>query len=368
MKIVKITIAVLASLVINAVSFAGELTVTGSAKATYALRSSDSTSAKSENGKGLGIANEFTLSASGETDGGIAWKYAQDIDDATVQDDASLVFTLPNYGTVGVFISEGDLSSALAWSPAVYAPGSDYGWTTNNASTVKHDDDSTATPAFTRGNGINSFNSLQYHTPAGLLPFGIAAKVAWAPSTGADANASSDNAGDTKSLEDGHSATQYQVSAAPIDGLSISASYIENDGYSSLYKQTYEAGGGSVKYAMGPVTVGYGKFYVAPAIKKATRSQHNISFTNTSYGIGFNVNDSLSVSYTNEKSNARKKTVTLATKVDAMAEVESEISAVQAAYTMGGMTMSIAQKSIDNMDYTANLDGKETVIAVSLAF
>jgi len=367
MKIVKITIAVLASLVINAVSFAGELSVTGSAKATYALRSSDSTSSKSENGKGIGIANEFTLSASGETDGGIAWKYAQDIDDATVQDDASLVFTLPSYGTVGVFVSEGGISSKYGWSPAVYAPGSDYGWTSNAATGTKHDD-GTAAPGFTYGNDIGGYNNFQYHTPAGILPFGLGAKIAWAPSSGTDQNASSDNAGDAKSQEDGHSVVQYQVNAAPIDGLSLTASYIENDGYSTLYKQTYEAGGGSVKYAMGPVTVGYGKFYVAPAILKATVDQHAISYTNTSYGIGFNVNDSFSVSYTNEKSNSRKKTVTAATKVDAMVEVEAEISAVQAAYTMGGMTMSIAQKSVDNMDYTANLDGKETVIAVSLAF
>jgi hypothetical protein len=367
MKIVKITIAVLASLVINAVSFAGELTVTGSAKATYALRSSDSTSGTSDNGKGLGIANEFTLSASGETDGGIAWKYAQDIDDATVQDDASLVFTLPTYGTVGVFISEGDLSSALGWSTAAYAPGSDYGWTTNNASTVKHDD-GTATAAFTRGNGINSYNNVQYHTPAGILPFGISAKVALAPTTGADANASSDNAGDAQSEEDGDKAIQYQLSAAPIDGLSVTASYIENSGYSSNYKQTYEAGGASAKYTVGPVTIGYGKFYVAPSIKKATTSQHTISYTNQSYGIGFAVNENLSVSYTNEKSNARKKTVVAETKVDTMVEVEAEISAVQAAYTVGGMTMSIAQKGIDNMDYTAAKDGKETVFAVSLAF
>jgi hypothetical protein len=367
MKIVKITIAVLASLVINAVSFAGELTVTGSAKATYALRSSDSTTGTSDNGKGIGIANEFTLSASGETDGGIAWKYAQDIDDATVQDDASLVFTLPTYGTVGVFVSEGGISSKYGWASAAYAPGSDYGWTTNNASSVKHDD-GTATAGFTYGNDIGGYNNFQYHTPAGILPFGLGAKVAWAPTTGADQNASSDNAGDAQSEEDGDSAIQYQINASPIDGLSLTASYIENSGYSTNYKQTYEAGGGSAKYTMGPITIGYGKFYIAPSVKKAQRTIHNISMENTSYGIGFAVNDNLSVSYTNEKSNARKKTVALATKVDTMAEVETEISAIQAAYTVGGMTMSIAQKGIDNMDYTTGKDAKETVFAVSLAF
>ena len=63
---------------------------------------------------------------------------------------------------------------------------------------------------------------------------------------------------------------QYQVNATPVDGLSVTASYIENDGYGTDYKQTYEAGGVSAKYSVGPVTIGYGKFYVAPAILKAT--------------------------------------------------------------------------------------------------
>ena len=32
-----------------------------------------------EQGKGLGVSNEFTLSASGELDNGWSWSYAQDI-------------------------------------------------------------------------------------------------------------------------------------------------------------------------------------------------------------------------------------------------------------------------------------------------
>ena len=367
MKTLKITIAVLASVLANAVVFAGELTVTGNAKATYAIRSSDSTTGASENGKGIGIANEFTLSASGETDNGIAWKYAQDIDDATVQDDASLTLTFPTYGTFGIFVSEGGISSKYGWSPAVYAPGSDYGWTGNSTSATKHDNGS-SNPSFTYGNDIGGYNNFQYHTPAGILPFGIGAKVAYAPSSAADQNASSDNAGDTKSAEDGHSVLQYQVNATPVDGLSVTASYIENDGYGTDYKQTYEAGGVSAKYSVGPVTIGYGKFLVAPAITKAATAEHTYQYENISYGIGFNVNESFSISYTQEKSEASKKAVAEATRVDTMSKVEAEISAIQAAYTMGGMTVSVASKSLDNMDYTANKDGTETVIAVALAF
>jgi len=366
MKIAKITIAVLASLVISAVSFAGELTVTGNAKATYTIKGSDSTTALSDGGKGIGIANEFTLSASGETDGGIAWKYAQDIDGATVQDDASLTLGIPGFGTFGIFVSEGGISSKYGWSPAVYAPGTDYG--TNGNSSASTADTGASVVPFTYGDDIGGFNNFQYHTPADILPFGISAKVAYAPNTGANANASSDASGSLPNIEDGRSATQYQVNAAPIDGLAVTASYFKKNDMVTTYKYGYEAGGASAKYAIGPVTIGYGKFYVQPAVAKANATIHTLDYENTSYGIAFNVNESFAISYTKEDSDANKKTVVTGTNADTKTTVTTSVSSIQAAYTMGGMTLTVAQKGINDSDYTAGLDQKETTIAVSLAF
>jgi hypothetical protein len=100
---IKITLAVITSFAITSVSFAGEFTVTGAAKATYSVQSSESATAQNNGGKGIGIANEFSLGASGELDNGYTWAYAQDIDGATVQDDAKMTVTTP-YGTVGVFV------------------------------------------------------------------------------------------------------------------------------------------------------------------------------------------------------------------------------------------------------------------------
>jgi len=365
MKIAKITLAVLSSVLVNAIAFAGELTVTGNAKATYAIRGSDSTTGTSSGGKGIGIANEFTLSASGETDNGIAWNYAQDIDDATVQDDASLTLTFGDMGTFGIFVSEGGISSKYGWSPAVYAPGTDYGWT-GNSSTV-HDAGSHQ-PKFTYGDDIGGWNNFQYHTPAGILPLGISAKVAYAPSTGANQNASSDAAGTVPSAEDGDSAAQYQINAAPIDGLSLTASYFVKNSPAVGRKYKYEAGGASAKYAMGPVTLGYGQFKVQPSIKNSDTDVTKL-YDNRSYGVAFNVNENFTLSYTNEKSTAEKMTAVVVTSAaDTRSEVEQTISSVQAAYTMGGMTISVADKTLDNMDYTAAKDGKETVVAISLAF
>lgn len=364
MKIAKITLAVLASFVMTAVAFAGELTVTGSAKATYSTRGSDSTTAASHGGKGIGIANEFTLSASGETDNGIAWKYAQDIDGATVQDDASLTLTFADLGTIGIMVSEGGISSKYAWSPAVYAAGSDWGWA---GGTGKHDAGA-AGAAYTYGDDIGGWNNFQYHTPAGILPFGISAKLAFAPSTGSGENASAEASSDAAAAEDGDGAVQYQLSAAPIDGLTVSASYFEKKKPQSTRKVKYEAGGASAKYAVGPVTIGYGKFYVQPSYLKSGTDVVK-DYTNSGYGIALNVNENLSLSYTNEKSEANKMTAVLASSAaDTRSVVETSITSVQAAYTMGGMTLTIADKSIDNLDYTSGKDGSETMVAINLAF
>ena len=64
----------LASLSIFASANAGELSVTGTAKATINSNGGNDT------GKGLGVANEFDLTASGELDNGFTWKYQVQMD------------------------------------------------------------------------------------------------------------------------------------------------------------------------------------------------------------------------------------------------------------------------------------------------
>mgnify|MGYP003328311768 CR=1 FL=1 len=51
-----------------------------------------------------------------------------------------------------------------------------------------------------------------------------------------------------------------------------------------------------------------------------------------------------------------------------MVEVEAQISAVQAAYTMGGMTLAIAMNDHSNAKYQNAVDIKDTVFSVAMAF
>ena len=67
------------------------LSVTGNAKASYVIVSSDSTTATQEQPNSLGVANEFNLGASGELDNGMTFGYNINIDGDTTQDDGGLI-------------------------------------------------------------------------------------------------------------------------------------------------------------------------------------------------------------------------------------------------------------------------------------
>jgi hypothetical protein len=367
-KITKIALAVLASFAISTASFAGELTVTGNAKATYAIESSDSLSGTSTGGKGIGIANEFSLSATGELDNGYTWAYAQDIDGATVQDDAKMTMTTP-YGTVGIFVSEGGISSKYAFSTAAYAPGSDYGYA---GGAGKHATGQTGA-GYTYGEDIGGFNNVQYHLPSDWLMDGMTVKLAYAPNTDQTANGSSNARGNVGTgTTNGKNALQAQVTAKPIDGLDVSVSLFEksfdssSDVNNGVSGGKYQAGGAGVKYSTGPVSVGVGRFYVQPAVNDRIGNVRH--YINDAISLGVSANDDLSLSYMLERSEQTLTEALVGGSGQTDGQTESQIQTLQAAYTMGGMTLSVAAKSLEDISYTKGKDLNEFVTAVVMAF
>ena len=353
---------------LTAISFsvanAGDLSITGDAKASYSITSSDGASAKVEQGKGLGVSNEFTLSASGELDNGMTWSYAQDIDGTTQQDDGKLTLTT-GFGTVGVFISEGGLDTDNSASQSVVSRPSDTSYNEGMFDTFD----------------LSGHNTLQYHTPADLLPFGITAKIAYAPAASSAASLNSYKATGSANLGTftastaafnstaapfgqtsimGKTATHYQVKAAPIDGLTVGADYLDYDGVVNSTTQSPESGSYYATYAAGPLSIGYSKNFTAFAIN-AYSGDLTESVEGTKYSVAFNVNDNLSISYENEESNPDNQT-------QSTANYTLEAEGIQAAYTMGGMTLAIAQNEFTNSQYTNGLNVKDTVFSVAMAF
>ena len=356
----KIALAILSLSMIVSAANAGELSVTGSAKATYTILSSGTSTGVNDSGKGIGIANEFNLGASGELDNGWAWKYNQNIDDATVQDDAGLAITLNDLGTVALNVSQGGLAVKYGFDASAYGVGSDNGYgggTTSSGASAN---------TMQYGKNMGSYNNVQYHLPA-ILPFGITAKVALSPNAVVNANASSHATG-SENAGAGDKANEYAVTAAPIEGLSVGASYFDLEGESSA-KQAYNSGSAYVKYSMGPVTVGYGESRISNNLTRNTAgSEYNTGYRNKAYSVGFKVNDALSLSYTTEESEKRNKTKAAATGVTTRTDKTMEIDTIQAAYTMGGMTLSVSSKDVDGDSYSTGKSISETILAIAMAF
>ena len=336
---------------------AGELSVSGTAKATYNVESG------ANKGKGLGITNELNFTATGETDAGYAWSYSMELDPGATttntdtestqsaqNDDTKLTLTTP-YGTVGMFISEGGLDVEDAASQSVYARPTDMG---GSDGTVDN---------FT----IDAYNNLQYHTPADLIPFGGSFKIAYAPDL--DTYGSGNNSGVTStegtSSYVGRSATEMQVSfdAIPmVDGLKIGASYFTFDKQGAARKdQEAESGAYYATYSIGNVSLGYSQAYKALLV--ATAANTGVEYYDqVNQSISYAINDDLSISYESEKSEANYV-------LDSTAAVEQKSTGIQIAYNLGGMTLALARNSHDNPSYsTSNADLDQTLLAVTMAF
>ena len=317
---------------------AGEMTVNGSAKATYNIASGKQGEA------GIGITNELNFTASGEMDNGYAWSYSMDLDPdesdgSALNDDSQMSLTLNEMGTVKVCVSECSNNKKYFWDQSAYTSVSDTG----------------VSPSITYPADEMSYNTLQYHTPE--LPFSTKGTFAWG-------NAKNDaSSGNYDAAAAGNSITAYSLTTSPVDGLSLAASYYKVNDYDdglTTENQLEEGGAYGIIYAVGNFTAGYGKSYKAPESTDLTTTTVEY-YENRGISLAFAVNDALSVSYTDEtsESNAQHSpTVTY----------DVDLKSVQAAYSLGGATLSLARSNFDNVNYVNGDDQTETIIAMSFAF
>ena len=351
-NITKTLLVLVSSLSISFAAVAGEVSLTGSAKASYSIGGTDDSM-----DNGIGISNELKVAASGELDNGFTWNYHLDLDPgasgAMVQDDAALTIGMGDMGTVGFFDGEGSLHSNLAWGIGALGTGSDYA----------------GTMTISYGNDIDAEANIQYHTPADLLPFGITAKVGYIPnvSDAAGGNDFKSTGAINPHQEGGNQYIQYRVDAAPIDGLKIGADYSTEDGGETGLAQSEESGAYYAQYAIGNFKVGYGKSLYAPGI--TAKNGNPTMYETDSYGIEFAVNDALSVSFTEEKSERTNNTAIVAGASGGVkTKIEADINTYQVAYVVGGATVGVAITDTDNADYISGKEEKVTMFSIAMAF
>ena len=108
------------------------------------------------------------------------------------------------------------------------------------------------------------------------------------------------------------------------------------------------------KYAVGGFTLGY-----QYSKEDTGRATTNTEYQNDGYGITFAINDDLSVGYNLYKSHK-----------DSSTDVEVEASSIQVAYSVGGLSVRLADATVDNALYaTADTNQRDaTTLSVALAF
>tara|TARA_Y100000590_G_scaffold119670_1_gene136936 strand:- start:292 stop:1335 length:1044 start_codon:yes stop_codon:yes gene_type:complete len=314
---------------------AGDLSATGSAHLTWFSQEGTVT------GNPIGMASAVTFSGSGELDNGWGVKLSIAGTDGGGYSNTNVTITLPgmgdvriDQGTSGTGIQRMDDMTPTAWEEA---DGTGLSATINKIM------------------GTSAGATIEV-TPTELMPAGLTTRVAW--SKDADSGNTNDKvAGGTSGvLGSGWDLTVEAGSdLTGVDGLTLYAgiSEVEQFQNASANSGDVEETVWGVKYAMGGFTVGY------QITDEETGQTGTTGYENTSYGISFNINDDLSVSYNHTESDE-----------SGASKVSPEADSIQAAYTMGGASIRIAEVDVENGGYStaATADKSATVISLSLAF
>jgi len=138
-----------------------------------------------------------------------------------------------------------------------------------------------------------------------------------------------------------------------VEGLNIYGGISRVDVYqnSAAYSEDSEEQVIGASYAMGGFTVGYQQNE-----DDTGRASTNTKYENTMYSVTFSVNDDLSIGYNHVESDRSSST-----------NVTAEADSIQAAYTMGGATIRIAEVDVENQAY-GTADYEATILSMGLAF
>ena len=318
-----------------AVTSASAFDYTVSGNATMAYSSVDAPAfAPSTTGKGLGLQTDLTFTGSGELDNGytVDWFMILDTDAVVSNTSGTLAVGMGSLGTLQFNNHAGARANGIDdVTPNAYNETWD-GLTSSGNN-----------PSFF--GSATSSGSIDYRAPA-LDLAGVTANLSFTYDPAAEEGAASKGGQNTVN----NVGTAVVLELSHESGLSIGGGQESVDG--QLGGSDEESATAYVKYSMGPITVGYQEAY-----------QNTIDggqdLEATMMGIAYTAGN-LSVSY-------GESTYTTHAIGDTAA-VESDLDSIQAAYTMGAMTISAAMSETGNAGNVAGQTHEENEIAVTFAF
>jgi len=335
-KMTKLGVSALCgSLAAMSAAHAGDLGVTGGVDMSWISKPKEST------GNPLGIGSNLTFSGSGEMDNGWTVGLSVAYSNKAIYSNTNVTVTVPSLGAFR--ISQGVSGSGIDrmddMTPTVWEEAYGAGLSTG-IDTVS---------------GVSGGTNIEL-TPS-MTPSGITARVAWSPdasgSKAAD-KASSESSGGVKGS--GFDLTVQADGDATPDGLTLYGGLAKVDVHqnNTTYDNDANEATAGIKYAVGSFTLGY-QWSREENGRASTLTEYN----NDGYGVTFSINDDLSVGYNNYKSNQSSTT-----------DVETEASSIQIAYSAGGMSIRLADQTVDNALYSTATTAQRdvTTLSVALAF
>ena len=318
----KVGLTALGTSLIATSAFAGSMDVTGGASITFAGQD------QGTSGNGFTMNDEINFTGSGEMDNGWNVTVKMQLDDNADGDTAednldnrSIAIDMGDTGTLTFSGHGGDSALGAVDDVMPHADGNET-WDVLSTATAKVKLGSIS--------GNSQENMFSYTNNS---VDGISLTASLVPSS-------------TNNTE---STMSYAVAYTGVDGLTVGAAIDENGAvgatqvdYSTMY----------VKYAYGPVTVGYQQ-----SEEDSSTTGSNDEFT--AAGISYAVSDDLTVSYNVSEYNDTAVTTN-----------DQENSAVAVSYTMGSMSLTGTMVTNDNIGgSTANADDVQGYeLGVSFAF
>ena len=353
-NIKKLGLSALAGSLVAVSAQAGEISVTGSANVTYVTGKSAAA------GKSIGTDKDVAFTGTGELDNGWTFTVSTALTDAYTISSSYTSLTMGSLGTVSFGTDTGGANYKYDEEvPQAYEQMSDAQQTTANRVGTIHDSNMIVynSPSFDLG-GITASFDLEYSPGAnssGVNDGGSA--------TNDDNFGSATGAGVTLSYD----ALKFGIYGAEIERTS------NNPG---AQKDVFE-GAWYVNYSFGPVAIGYTESYMdggangtpepvttAKDVGDNTRTANGF-FEGNQMSIAFNVNENFSISYTEseETYDAQDNAAT------AVADVVMKTDGIQAAYSMGAMSIKAYKIDVTNPAYDEDAaDKTATEIALGLAF
>jgi len=348
-NIKKLGVTALATSLVAVGAQAGEMSVNGAANFTWAQ--SDGTP-----GKGLGTDKGLTVSGSGELDNGWTFYVGTYLSDAMTLSTHVTTLTMGSLGTVKAGAGFGGAGAGYDEEvPQAYEQTSDAYQNSSNLVGAYMDN-----------------NALVYASPSYDIG---GASVSFDAAYSQDAHDNAVNNGgvgaQSNTWGEGYGLGMTITSGAITVGIygdereNVSSQLATADKPRDQFTGTWYA-----KYSAGPVSFGYQSSYHDSGLTGTGTALASVKTVGTSAGIfeaenmsiAFNVNDNLSISWT-------ETTDTYDGQGDTIGDAEKKTDALQIAYSMGGMSIKAYTMEEDNPNYDTDAkDAGKSEVSLGLAF